>query len=293
MSLNLIATAEDLRRIAGRRAQIGTSEVAQRALLIVRLTQWVAELWHDTEQVRARRRMLREQFGAERYASARLAGPPSRRAHDDGPVAGVRGHRSGNKQTSWHDRVVEVAVVHLDGQGRVEREVAGVTTDQAHSALHDARAAAQLLTHFINMAGQPPPWATQLAAAAKQAWPTVQPTNAHPVQRRRPGHQPEHFLSRLTARLPRVNDPRGDAYLEALDRALLDRHISTVEPDTLVAAAERLNLGRYDVMALHEKYLHALAAAALSPWAHRPGARAGRRSAACSIASWTSGLRCS
>lgn len=57
------ATLEQLQRVARVVGTIGTNQVAQRALLLSRLTRWVVELWHDTEQVRGRRQYLRDQFG--------------------------------------------------------------------------------------------------------------------------------------------------------------------------------------------------------------------------------------
>lgn len=58
-------------------------------------------------------------------------------------------------------------------------------------------------------------------------------------------------------------DPRGDSYLDLLDRALVDRHISATEADDLVAVADRLDLARADVEHLHRGYLAGLAAVAL------------------------------
>lgn len=142
--------------------------------------------------------------------------------------------------------------------------VAGIELDNAHSALHDARAAAMLLAQYVNMAGKPVPWAHLVAQAPTTAWPTFALQKIAPTPRLRPGQPTEHFLSRLVARLPRVRHPQGDAYLDVLDRALLDRHISATEADTLVAVAEELDLGRYEVIELHEKYLYALADAALA-----------------------------
>jgi DNA polymerase-3 subunit epsilon len=71
-----------------------------------------------------------------------------------------------------------------------------------------------------------------------------------------------HFLSRLVERLPRTHRPSIDAYLDVLDRALLDRHISAVEANALVAVADRLGLAREDLDELHRHYLQALATVA-------------------------------
>ncbi|GAA2327134.1 hypothetical protein GCM10010170_002590 [Dactylosporangium salmoneum] len=138
---------------------------------------------------------------------------------------------------------------------------AGIALTRAHSALHDARAAAQLLAYFLTVAGRPPPWAHRLGVGV---WPTLPNTGVAPVARRAEGEADEHFLARLVDRLPRANRPDADAYLEVLDRALLDRHVSMVEADALVAMATRLGLGRVDVVELHEHYLQALAAVAVA-----------------------------
>ncbi|MEU9742227.1 exonuclease domain-containing protein [Micromonospora chersina] len=140
---------------------------------------------------------------------------------------------------------------------------AGLPPYQAHSALHDARAAAQLLTYYLTAAGSPPPWAAAVSAAAGLTWPS---SAAHPVvavQRRAAGYREQHFLARLVDRLPRLGEPQGDAYMDLLDQALLDRHISATEADALVATAEKLGLARVDVEHLHRTYLASLAGIAL------------------------------
>ncbi|MDG4810613.1 exonuclease domain-containing protein [Micromonospora sp. WMMD1120] len=139
---------------------------------------------------------------------------------------------------------------------------AGLPPHQAHSALHDARAAAQLLARYLRDAGTPPPWTSVIDAAAAAPWPPVATEAVVPVPRRSPGHRDEHFLARLVDRLPRLRDPQGNAYLDLLDQALLDRHISASEADALVAMAEELGLARVDADHLHRTYLANLAAAA-------------------------------
>ncbi|WP_432977818.1 exonuclease domain-containing protein [Dactylosporangium sp. CA-233914] len=135
---------------------------------------------------------------------------------------------------------------------------AGIPLVRAHSALHDARAAAELLSYFLRVTGQPPPWAHRFVTAG--AWPVLPETGVAPVGRQAEGQVEEHFLGRLVDRLPRSHRPDADAYLEVLDRALLDRHVSAAEADALVAVAARLGLGRADVVELHQHYLQALAA---------------------------------
>jgi len=139
---------------------------------------------------------------------------------------------------------------------------AGIPLTQAHSALHDARAAADLLAYFLSVAGRPPPWLSRLGSGSKDGWPVLPTADVALVRRQVEGLVEEHFLARLVDRLPRTYRPDADAYLEILDRALLDRHISATEADALVGVADTLGLGRADVTALHEQYLQALAVVA-------------------------------
>lgn len=143
------------------------------------------------------------------------------------------------------------------------RAAAGLPEHRAHSALHDARAAAELLSRYLAVAGQPPPWSDLVAVAGKEVWPGLPVTDAAPVRRRHPEEREPHFLTRLVDRLPRLEKPSADAYLEVLDRALLDRHISASEADDLVATADSLGLARVDVAGLHRGYLGELVAVAL------------------------------
>ncbi|MEV6802739.1 exonuclease domain-containing protein [Micromonospora rifamycinica] len=140
---------------------------------------------------------------------------------------------------------------------------AGLPPHQAHSALHDARAAARLLTYYLAAAGSPPPWADAATAAARVVWPVIDSRPVTAVHRRVAGQREQHFLARLVDRLPRLREPQGDAYLDLLDQALLDRHISATEAEALVATAEHLGLARVDVEHLHRTYLASLAEIAL------------------------------
>ncbi|MGC5032697.1 exonuclease domain-containing protein [Micromonospora sp. DT229] len=136
---------------------------------------------------------------------------------------------------------------------------AGLPPYRAHSALHDARAAAQLLVRYLASVGTPPPWEAAVTAAARLPWPPMPAASVAPVQRQTTGYREQHFLARLVDRLPRLHEPKGDAYLDLLDQVLLDRHISATEADALVATAETLGLARVDVEHLHRSYLAGLA----------------------------------
>jgi DNA polymerase-3 subunit epsilon len=143
------------------------------------------------------------------------------------------------------------------------RRAAGLGPHRAHSAPHDARAAAELLAYYLQRAGSPPPWAPLVHEAQRVVWPDVPCKGSALVARRRPEEREPHFLTRLVDRLPRLQDPQADAYLDILDRALLDRHISASEADHLVTTADQLGLARADVQHLHTGYLINLAAIAL------------------------------
>lgn len=143
------------------------------------------------------------------------------------------------------------------------RSAAGLPPHRAHSALHDARAAAELLAYYLQRAGSPAPWAPLVHEAQRVVWPEVPSNGFALVSRRRTEDREPHFLTRLVDRLPRLRDPQADAYLDILDRALLDRHISASEADQLVATADQLGLARADVQHLHTGYLINLAAVAI------------------------------
>jgi DNA polymerase III subunit epsilon len=143
---------------------------------------------------------------------------------------------------------------------------AGVELRNAHCALDDARAAAGLLRHYLSISGAttgpPPSWARLVADAPSVPWPALSGYGVPPVDRETAALPAPHFLSRLVDRLPRVNQPAADAYLDMLDRALLDGYISVAEADALVATAADLGFGQPDVRALHESYLCDLAGVA-------------------------------
>lgn len=67
-------------------------------------------------------------------------------------------------------------------------EAAGVTLTDAHSALHDARAAAGLMTCFLTRAQPAQPWQELVHDAARTPWPLV-PASTGQVLRRDISHQ--------------------------------------------------------------------------------------------------------
>lgn len=143
---------------------------------------------------------------------------------------------------------------------------AGIQLENAHSALGDARATAQLLSVYLMCCGAPTPWHQVSHECSCYPWPTyngvlpnVRMVKRSAVQERRP----DAWLDGIVSRLPRVNDDAGDSYLEALGRALVDQYLSVHEQTALLLLAEDLGLGREQIHELHVRYLRAMAAVAL------------------------------
>jgi DNA polymerase-3 subunit epsilon len=140
------------------------------------------------------------------------------------------------------------------------RIASGLSPHRVTGALPDARAAADLLAVYLRTTGTPPPWLPVLDEAARAVWPLMP---AAPPETPGSGctatERERTRRTRLVERLPRAPKPASDAYLELLDRALLDRR-THLDHDELRAVARRLGLA--DVGELHRRYLTDLAAIA-------------------------------
>ncbi|GGM61710.1 hypothetical protein GCM10012275_35810 [Longimycelium tulufanense] len=138
--------------------------------------------------------------------------------------------------------------------------IAGIRIDVAHSALHDARAAAHLFGYYLRLAGRPEPWQDLLFSAGTKVWPHLGDEDP-PTLRRGEGDQTAHFLSRLDDRTTRrPSQEASETYLQALDNALLDRYLSLSEQDSLVELAHSLGIGSAAALELHRTYLASLTA---------------------------------
>lgn len=153
----------------------------------------------------------------------------------------------------------------------------GCRIECAHAALDDARATAQLLSHYMRTDGAfLDSWGDIIHAAQTSEWPAVSASAVTRVSRScAQAGRGQHFLGRLASRAPRSEvHPEANSYLALLDRALLDRQISRHEEDELVAAAEMMGLSREDAVALHRLYLGALGKLALEDGVVTPSERA-------------------
>lgn len=142
---------------------------------------------------------------------------------------------------------------------------AGVEHAAEHTALGDARAVAGLLVHYLGRCGVPVPWDEVNRFTRGHWWPPVEvPVGgcARVLARTSGPKKPDAWLDRISSNLPRNPDPRIEAYLDVLERAMLDRYLSAYEEQTLIEVAADLGLQRDQLAALHATYLDSLAIAA-------------------------------
>ncbi len=149
-------------------------------------------------------------------------------------------------------------------------EDAGIDLVDAHSALGDASATAELLlTYLARARGVGITSLGELGCEAPvpaDAWPAWTPCGR--AVRRTTSTPPAedgviHRLLRRLAMAPDV-DAGVQAYLEVLGRVLEDRQVTDAEAEALYAVARIWNLGPEEVRRAHRLYLRALVDAALT-----------------------------
>ena len=134
-----------------------------------------------------------------------------------------------------------------------------------HTALGDARAVAGLLRFYMKQAVQPVPWSSILEATRRHWWPELGSrisNTVRTVRRRVTPRRPDAWLDRITSSLPRNPEPKVEAYLDVLERAMLDGYLSVHEENELIELALALGLQRDQLAAIHATYLDAMAIAA-------------------------------
>lgn len=146
----------------------------------------------------------------------------------------------------------------------------GVSSDfEAHSALADARVAAELL---IRLLADDSLLARQLRNLPPISWPVVGASTKRPVTRneaRRRRAEPPTYLQRILAKagdrlVPCTDDAALLAYSAILTRAMEDRQVDDTDAEALCEVASDWGLDRNQVIACHREYLLQLAAAALA-----------------------------
>jgi DNA polymerase-3 subunit epsilon len=146
-------------------------------------------------------------------------------------------------------------------------EALGIALTNAHCALGDAHATAELLPHLIGCCSGSPEWHADRERSAAFAWPGVRVHATKPAtaQRGQQAADPHSWLRSVlsAAWVPAI--PENEAsYMVMLDSALLDREISRSEGKQLLATAEAAGLSRGTVARLHQDYLRSVAKEALA-----------------------------
>jgi DNA polymerase-3 subunit epsilon len=149
----------------------------------------------------------------------------------------------------------------------------GVTNVHPHSAGDDAGSTAALLVCLLERArnsGLASLGELGLIPGDGSCWPQIAPSGvAHTRQHAEWAARAQpSYLATLVSRLPAVSvvshRPDHAPYLDLLDRVLEDGILTEQEAEGLVTAARDVyQLGRPDVIALHEQYVLGLSAAAL------------------------------
>jgi DNA polymerase-3 subunit epsilon len=150
-------------------------------------------------------------------------------------------------------------------------EALGVALPQAHTALDDARAAAQVLLCFLRGAREQGlrdlrALGCEPATFPAVPWPPIAPSGRSLPRGSSTALEGEpSYLARLVERLSPIDTGDADlaAYLELLDRVLEDRRVTEDEAEALLASAEEWGLDRDDAERAHHRYLLALCEAAL------------------------------
>lgn len=146
-------------------------------------------------------------------------------------------------------------------------EAIGVPLTDAHHALGDARATAGLLAFLIQNGHQHPEWEIDVERSRTFKWPETR-TIGRLVALAYRSHTPPAPDSWMAAVLMSTwvaGSPENEAsYVLALDRALLDRHISATEGAELVLLAQQSGLSSELMMELHGRYLDEMAKVAMA-----------------------------
>ena len=168
--------------------------------------------------------------------------------------------------------VVAVDTMELAQQIGLPRKLTRLTQQigipyYPHSALDDARAVAQVLTHFLpiiqssTFSGRP-----QLQPGQ---WPALVPSGKA-VHRQQASvlTRPRSILTGAIENLPLdmgtvANPEAGAAYLGLLEQVMEDGYISPDERQSLLSIARRWGLTRPDVETLHREFLDGLLDAAM------------------------------
>lgn len=162
---------------------------------------------------------------------------------------------------------MQLSAAYLRGASRKLRDccaAANVPHADEHTAIGDARAAAGLLCFYLSHSGRPVPWDRANREARDHWWPTfgITPSRVPTRARSSVARRVDEWLDRISSTLPRNPEPRIEAYLDVLERSMLDGYLSAHEEAALIEVAIDLGLHRDQVAAVHATFLDAMAIAA-------------------------------
>lgn len=162
---------------------------------------------------------------------------------------------------------MQLSNTYLRGASRKLKDcctAANVRHVDEHTAIGDARAVAGLLTFYLSQSARPVPWEHTNRVTRGHWWPALDITPGEAPTRARIGaaRRPDEWLDRISSQLPRNPEPRVEAYLDVLERAMLDGYLSAHEEEALIEVAIELGLQRDQIAAVHATFLDAMAIAA-------------------------------
>lgn len=154
---------------------------------------------------------------------------------------------------------MQLALEFLPGSGRKLADCCNaydIELTDAHEALADARATAQLLAAYMATSVDRRRWNAWGTTAAGLRWPSVDPGAVSWRARRRGSVLAERTrVDRATDRMPAVDDSVGATqYAAMLDTALADGLLSSGGTAALDGLARESGLGREEQRRLHHRY---------------------------------------
>jgi DNA polymerase-3 subunit epsilon len=141
-------------------------------------------------------------------------------------------------------------------------EAFDIPLTEAHSALCDAQATAQLMAYLMTMCRDMAEWRDDVKRCAAYTWPPPfgAAANVAAVLRGQASAHPNEWLRTVLRASWIPGHPEDEAaYLLVLEKALLDLSISRTEGRQLVDAAESGGLRRETIDRLHHNYLRSVA----------------------------------
>lgn len=166
--------------------------------------------------------------------------------------------------------VCTMLLASREGLGRSLKEVCRtlrVNHYPSHTAMGDARAAAQVFQHCVQANRTKPPWSLQDLGCANLpspvGWPEIPGTGRRTIRSEasQKAASERTYLASLVEKLPGSSantDPEALLYWDLLDRALDDRHLSHEESDALISLATDSGMSVEDVRGVHRAYFDAL-----------------------------------